>query len=261
MIIDSFLFFNETDLLEKRLKYLDDIVDYFLIVEGTCTFSGKDRDLVFPKNTQRYKNYLHKILYFPFVMDKTGLDYSIKPNAFDQSHAAWKTESGQRNYLATGAKLFKDDDIIILNDVDEIPNKHIIKSVTQLLSSTNLKIALDQTMFYYNFNKVQHQVWRGPIITTIKHFVDVGPENIRSTRNNIPYVNNGGWHLSYFFSAEKIQEKLVSFAHQELNKEEFTNLDIIRKRVERGDDIAGRNIKTTDFDVNSLPEDFRTIFV
>ena len=34
MLIDSFLFFNETELVELRIKYLEKIVDYFVVVEA-----------------------------------------------------------------------------------------------------------------------------------------------------------------------------------------------------------------------------------
>jgi beta-1,4-mannosyl-glycoprotein beta-1,4-N-acetylglucosaminyltransferase len=41
-IIDCFIFYNELDLLTYRLNLLDDIVDYFIIVESTHTFVGKE---------------------------------------------------------------------------------------------------------------------------------------------------------------------------------------------------------------------------
>ena len=33
-IIDSFIFYNELDLLEYRLSILNDLVDYFILVES-----------------------------------------------------------------------------------------------------------------------------------------------------------------------------------------------------------------------------------
>jgi len=42
-LIDAFLFFNEVELLKFRLQYLNDIVDYFIIVESNKTFTGKDK--------------------------------------------------------------------------------------------------------------------------------------------------------------------------------------------------------------------------
>ena len=39
-VYDAFLFFNELDLLEIRLKTLEDVVDQFVLVEGPETFRG-----------------------------------------------------------------------------------------------------------------------------------------------------------------------------------------------------------------------------
>ena len=67
MIVDSFIFFNEFDILEGRLEYLYDHVDYFVIVESNLTFSGNTKPLYFMNNMSRYKKYLDKVLYFPFI--------------------------------------------------------------------------------------------------------------------------------------------------------------------------------------------------
>ena len=40
MLIDSFLFFNEAELAELRIKYLEKIVDHFVIVEANITHQG-----------------------------------------------------------------------------------------------------------------------------------------------------------------------------------------------------------------------------
>ena len=45
-IIDCFIFYNELDLLEYRLNILNDVVDYFVIVESTHTFVGKEKVLL-----------------------------------------------------------------------------------------------------------------------------------------------------------------------------------------------------------------------
>ena len=37
MLIDSFIFFNEKELVELRIKYLEEIVDVFVIVEANIT--------------------------------------------------------------------------------------------------------------------------------------------------------------------------------------------------------------------------------
>ena len=43
MIIDAFTFFNEKELVQLRIKYLNDVVDNFVIVEGNFTHTGKKK--------------------------------------------------------------------------------------------------------------------------------------------------------------------------------------------------------------------------
>ncbi len=40
MIVDAFTFFNEKELVELRVKYLNDIVDCFLVAEADHTHTG-----------------------------------------------------------------------------------------------------------------------------------------------------------------------------------------------------------------------------
>ncbi|MDM7074162.1 benzoate transporter, partial [Enterobacter asburiae] len=50
MIYDCFLYYDEDMLLEIRLNTLADVVDRFVIVESTHTFTGKKRQLHFDIN-------------------------------------------------------------------------------------------------------------------------------------------------------------------------------------------------------------------
>ena len=49
MIVDSFLFFQELDLLEIRLRYLYPFVDKFIIVESCQSFTGRRKNLILKK--------------------------------------------------------------------------------------------------------------------------------------------------------------------------------------------------------------------
>ena len=53
MLIDSFLFFNEFELAELRVRYLQKIVDYFVVVEADITHQGKKKVVEFSKNITR----------------------------------------------------------------------------------------------------------------------------------------------------------------------------------------------------------------
>ena len=49
-LIDSFLFFNEVDLLKVKLEYLGLIVDNFIIVEANIYFSDEKKSLYYQMN-------------------------------------------------------------------------------------------------------------------------------------------------------------------------------------------------------------------
>ena len=50
MIYDCFPFFNELELLEMRLHELSGVVDKFVLVEATRTFTNKPKPLYFQEN-------------------------------------------------------------------------------------------------------------------------------------------------------------------------------------------------------------------
>ena len=74
---DTFIFFNELELLEIRLNILNDFVDYFILVESTKTFTGLDKPLYYLEN----KN----MAYFDFIID-------IKTKLFNKEYIKAETE-------------------------------------------------------------------------------------------------------------------------------------------------------------------------
>ena len=114
-VVDCFLFYNEVDMLQFRLKEHYDHVDYFVIVESDKSFTGNKKEFNFIKHKSLFKDYLDKIIYV-----KIGRD-----SVFDDP---WKEEKHQRDCLGIGINKLDlvDEDIIIISDVDEILNVDII---------------------------------------------------------------------------------------------------------------------------------------
>ena len=70
MIIDAFTFFNEKELVELRVKYLNEIVDYFVVVEADTTHTGKSKKWNFADIlNSSLKEYSHKIQYHQMKVD------------------------------------------------------------------------------------------------------------------------------------------------------------------------------------------------
>lgn len=258
MIIDTFTFNTEFDLLEARLQYLNDVVDYFIIVETTCTFKGVAKELNFAKNLERYRPWLHKIIYRPYVHEFQNQNLDYRPEDTDYTSAHWEIEMAQREYITTMLGVFADTDLVMVSDLDEFPSKQGIRTALQHITESPA-IGFRQLMFYYNLNQHQVHPWHGSVISTVAFAREHGAQWLRDHRSVLPFVHEGGWHLSYWMSPEQIRRKVLSFAHQEVNREPFTNLDHIRARIAQGRDLFDRENPFVPAVPESLDPEFLSI--
>lgn len=225
-IIDCFIFYNELDMLEFRLEELNDFVDRFVIVESTKTFVGKEKPLFFQDNIQRFEKYIDKITH-------------IIENDMSNKNP-WVNETTQRNAINKGVKSLnlKDNDIILISDVDEIPDTKTLSDFKK--NGVNQLFTLRQEMYYYNLTCKFNGVWHFPkaINYLTYKMYENSPQTIRMTSGQIIY--NGGWHFSYFGDANFIKNKINNFSHQEYNSDEFTNQEHIETVIKSGKDLFKR---------------------
>jgi beta-1,4-mannosyl-glycoprotein beta-1,4-N-acetylglucosaminyltransferase len=127
-IFDCFTFFNELEILDIRLNTLNDYVDYFVLVEATKTHSGKEKELYYLKNKEKFKKFEDKIIHV--IVD----DMPERKEGQDEVSYRWQLENFQRNAIMRGLKNCKDDDIIIISDADEIPNPKKFEEIKEKLS-------------------------------------------------------------------------------------------------------------------------------
>ena len=246
-IIDGFIFYNELELLSYRLKVLNDLVDYFVIVESTHTFVGKEKPLIFRDNADQYAEYSHKIIHI--IVD--DMPY-IHPNIDIRAGQQWKNEEWQRNAIAAGfAKVNAADqlcasDILMVTDLDEIPDPNTIRRIkygdgaTALMSDVGIRI-LGMDLYYYNLHVKYTQKCEWPKLLTYKAYQELNTtcSLIRGIRN-CPWIHDGGWHLSYFGDYEFMKNKTENWSHQELNNSDNNDLNNIADRVTRGVDLYNR---------------------
>jgi beta-1,4-mannosyl-glycoprotein beta-1,4-N-acetylglucosaminyltransferase len=230
-IVDCFIFYNELDLLKYRLNLLKN-VDYFVIVESTHTFSGKEKPLYYKENEGMFSEFSHKIVHI--VVDMP-YKFPVNVAAGDQ----WKNEHHQRNSIPLGLKKIdlNDDDLILITDVDEIPDPDTLTVLKGMAIDMG---TLEMDFYYYNLNTRFDTKWYHPKFLTYKKFISMNTkcDNIRHMRSRI--VAKGGWHLSYFGDARFIQNKISNFSHQEFNNDNFTDLEKIEKRINNFGDLFDR---------------------
>lgn len=260
MIVDCVTFFNEFDILESRLEYLYDHVDRFVIVESDITFNGQSKPYNYAQNQDRYKPFADKIIYLQFSPDTTGLDFSFKPPGLDFTTAHWHVENAQREHVRQGLEDVHGDSTVLISDVDEIPNRDLLK-LLQTVTQSKPIVALEQEMFYYNLKQRQKNTWCGTIAASARQVKLYGPQWCRNNRWISPRVAKGGWHLSYFTTPEQIQYKIENFAHQEYNDAKYTDLGAIKRRIDSGQDLFDRADNPFEpFDSSTLPLDFLKTF-
>ena len=125
MLIDAFLYFNEKEIAELRVKYLDSIVDCFVVIEANITHQGKKKNWNFPKILENnLKEFSSKIQYHQLNIDPEKIKNEESWIIDDiKGDDAWRIENFQRNYIKTACQKFSNEDILIISDIDEIPSK------------------------------------------------------------------------------------------------------------------------------------------
>lgn len=256
MIYDCFLFFNEFDLLEMRLNILNEIVDKFVIVEATRTFSKKPKSLNYQLNKERYAAFQDKIIHV--VVDNYPTFFSKFRKVI-----SWDYDINQRNQLIKGISSCSPEDVIILSDIDEIPRP---EKIVEFKDTPGIKV-FEQRLFYYylncintysdmatpmtgskNSNNIDNiSYWRG---TTMFYFKDIDRPIYNmymhrnyAEKNGHTIIEEGGWHFSYLGGIDAIIKKITSASHVEFDTEYFKNPVRIEKVLNEGIDLFDRNIK------------------
>lgn len=199
MIIDTFLFGWELEMLECRLMEMNEFVDWFVLVESEYTFQGNLKPLTFNINKHRYKQYLDKIIYV-----------IAEPPHTDNP---WHREYASRERIKQTLELFSDDDIIIHGDVDEIMPKSIGVMLEELVG-TEGPIVLEQDFYSMAVDWAYPTTWQGTVAARNSVARSMSMTDLRNARVYAPSVR-GGWHFSWLGGPEMIEHKAASFSHTE----------------------------------------------
>ena len=253
MIYDCFSFFNELDLLEIRLNTLDKVVDRFILAESPLTHTGNPKPLYYAENKARFAKFNDRIIHI--IVD----DFPEMPDDMPIREKAWTRENWQRNAIVRGLPSdVKDDDILLISDLDEIPDPIIVRKVCENVNGIT-RLDLRSYSFYLNWRNFSHPIWRnGTKILTLKTFkspktyccseysdyslksVNQGPTATR-IRFIVPQniVCPAGWHFTYIGGVNAIIAKLKSIAHTEFNSPSITDKALILQKLKKGTDLFG----------------------
>ena len=238
-IIDSFIFGGEIEMLKMRLDYLYDSVDYFVFSESNRTFTGIKKNLIFLENSAQFEKYMDKIHY---------IIYEPEFSETNINHDPWSFEKGQRNILMSKLRELADNDTLTLHgDLDEFPDKNKFDIAWNKIKDVELDaVSFNLKTFYYSPITQLDINWYGTAALNKKTLTKMDDlAHLRDYVFNSPHIEDGGWHLSFFETPEKIQQKIKSYSHQEYNIPEITDIEQIKYKVYNSLDILNRpKIKT-----------------
>ncbi len=241
-VYDCFMFNNELDLLELRLRILEDVVDRFVLVEAAQSHTGIAKPLHFEENRDRFARWLNRIQHVVIA--------KLPPE-----NDAWANDAAQRNAIARGLPEVADDDLVLISDLDELPRRSAIEG---LRADTGIRLAgLRMPLSYLRFNYVQLRgadpvyVWgmaaRGEVYRRL------GPQGLRDARTALQrrswggklepgeaVLQHAGWHFSYLGDDDHVRLKLASFTHQEYAVSEMLEKHGVDGILAQGLDLFGR---------------------
>ncbi|KAF5722089.1 beta-1 4-mannosyl-glyco 4-beta-n-acetylglucosaminyltransferase [Fusarium mundagurra] len=243
-IYDMLMINDELDFLEIRLDALYDYVDYFIIVESAKTFQASSKPLTLKENWGRFRRYHDKIIYHELTF----------PSTFDP-HRAWDYEDLQRDapfdqvlLSLDGPRAPNKADVLIVADVDEIPRPQTLL----VLRYCNFprRLTLSSKFYYYSFQFLHTgPEWQHPQVTYYQGQRTLKPTNLRNGDGGFrPFrflergvLSNAGWHCSSCFpTIDQFLNKMASFSHRWMNREEYRDKDKITAAVREGKDLWGR---------------------
>lgn len=268
-VYDCFIFYNELDVLHLRLNELDDIVDKFVLVEATETFQGESKRLHFENNKEQYKEFEDKIIHHV-------VEYP------DRLKDPWEREYYLRDSIREALKYkskISSEDEILISDADEIPCP---ESIERGIKEDGVKI-FSQSIHYYYFNYILdgRARWLGPVMCKYRDFTT--PQDFRnrytqhredpgrfpmkpyflvlqlvlSLGNNtkVKILHDGGWHFSYLGDVDYMIDKIETFSHTELNKDEYKDPNRIAEAIAEGKDLFGQGLEFKPVSIDgSFPE-------
>jgi beta-1,4-mannosyl-glycoprotein beta-1,4-N-acetylglucosaminyltransferase len=229
---DAFTFYNELQVLRLRLHTLSHVVHRFVLAEGSKTFSNNPKELVF----ERALYHDAELAAFSEQIEYVVVD--DLPGGEDP----WEREFVQHNALLRGTASALPDDLILVSDVDEIVNPHVIHLLASCDGWDDTGPVSLYTRFYnFKFSYQFQSFWGHPQVASFKWIA--GPkgrgylQNLKHHRTRPQYLrlDDAGWHLSFFSDQQGILDKVNSYSHHnDPGMQPLKNESVIHEAITNG---------------------------
>lgn len=242
-------YYNEQLIANLNIEEASKWIDEFHITEGNLSFQWNNKEY----NFQHEKKYnivkYHKLDCIKYykknnIFGKLALSkYRFSSNEYNRNlliSPTWYNEAVHRNKSCKNINP-KDDDIVILSDIDEIiDSRYAQKIISEVKKRGIITIKLHFTLFYFNLFSYN---WGGPKDYSYRVFIMTGEyfKNMNITSDELRKLGEQGklydkvycldeicgYHHSWLGDENFILNKIKSYAHTEHAK--FADINYIKE--------------------------------
>ena len=239
-LIDCITFFDNNYIFDFRYNVIKDYVDKFIVCESLFDHKNNPKKVNFDLE-KKYK-------------DNPQVVHLILKRPFPKKTNPWQNQAIQREYILENLSFTDDDDLIFFSDPDEIPNPNLLSN---FVLTKKYGIFL-QKIYNYKFNLFNpyESPWEGTKVCKKKDLKSIEFMREKIKTKNLKYkfyrldkeksieiFDNGGWHFTNLMHPELISKKLKTFAHSEFSGDQFSSIEIIKKKIEEKVDLFNRGHK------------------
>lgn len=235
-IFDTFLYYDEVDILKIRLKYLEKYIDNFIILECDHDFNGNYKGFNF--KIDNFINFKNQIIYYKFFLKKRN------------NNNNWYIHDLSRDILYNKLCCYvNNNDYVLHGDIDEIPNRRYLYFFKKLKANSTKIFCFNQKNYFFKFNFYDPEIWSKCKISQFKNiksfsnFRKLKSKSYKFYRLDIFFHPNktfkmrilkyGGWHLTWMRSLTDIFKKILSVIEfkNKINFDISTFEQLIKKKI------------------------------
>lgn len=211
---DLFMFRDELDMLECRLREFENVPAVHVLTEATVDHRGNPKPLLYAENRERFAPWSDRIIHV--IADDLPLAGPPCPSC--GRGAPWITEHAQRDRAwAAVQDQAHDRDVVLIADVDEFPSRRSLEGVFPVA-------ALSQRLAMYAVDWLVPAPHVCSVVASARYMRGRQASAVRDSRYSYYTYADAGWHLTWLGGIEGQREKLRTTCHTEMRPDEIDRI-------------------------------------
>ena len=213
-VYDLFMFRDELDMLEVRLREFEDSDTIHVLCESGTDHRGHPKPLWYAENRERFSPWSERIVHIA----ANGLPLAGPPCPTCGRGAPWITEHAQRDAgWAAVEDQVRDQDTVLVGDVDEFPNHRALEGVFPVA-------ALSMRLLMYAADWETPQEHLCGVVASGRYMRGKLPSAVRDGRYGYYAIKNAGMHITWLGGIEGQRAKLEATCHTEMRPDEIERI-------------------------------------